>query len=190
MRLFYLGYAPTSCCSSMSTLVTARQGSAEGVTRLKKIFGLLVLLAFLCSALSVTSLPAFAQRGGGGGGPVARHGGRYNLLFDYVLPINGRSPVYSGSYGITTYITTLSLNIRISSCELPDNTPLTVTVYANDYYTGAPWVPRVAGTMTVISRSASLTVSELWTTPAGGLPVISSIVITAPDGTVVASGHP
>ena len=160
---------------------------------MRKFLGLMSELALICAALCVLCVPTLAQRGGGGGGGgggSARHGGKFNLIFDYALPINGRTPVCSGAYGITTYVTTLSLDIRLSSCDLPDGTLLTVTVHANDYYTGAPWVPKVAGTMTLNAHAATLVVSELWTTPSGGLPVISSVVITAPDGTILVSGHP
>lgn len=158
---------------------------------MKKAFGFWSAVTLALVALTAFSATTGAQRsGGGGGGGNARHGGRYSLIFDYAPEINGRAPVCRGTYGLTTYITTLSLDIRVSSCNLPDGTPLTVTAYANDYYNGTPWEPKVAGTMTVSGGSCALTASSVWTTPAGGLPTLTSVVVTDPNGNVVLSGHP
>lgn len=162
------------------------------------VFGLMALMGLLVSGLSA---PVAAQQGGSGGGggnggggnsgsssPV-QHGGKYNIIWDTPQSINGKMPKSVGSVSISTYVTTLSLDARLSSINLPDNTQLTVTVYANDLFTGLPWTPKVAGIITLAGQSGSLTIASLWVTAAGKLPSVTSVVVTQADGTVVVSGH-
>lgn len=157
-----------------------------------RLLGLVALLGLLVTGMSS---PAQAQKGGSGGGGGTsggggRHGGRYNILWDAAQPINGQTPRAVGAINISTYVTTVNLDVRLSSVNLPDNTELTVTVNAKDYYTGLPWLSRNAGTITLNRQSGSLTVASLWVTAPGFLPIITTVVVTKADGTVVITGHP
>jgi hypothetical protein len=152
------------------------------------LFGLMALAGLLMSGLSA---PALAQNGGGGGGGSAvRHGARYNVIWNTPQPIGGKTPKAVGAVNVSTYVTTINMDVRLSSVNLPDNTPLTVTVYAKDYFTGLPWLTKTAGTITLNAQNGSLTVAALWVTAQGFLPVVTTIVVTQADGTVVISGHP
>ncbi len=154
-----------------------------------KLFGGLALAYLLMCGLTGT---ASAQRGGsgGGGGGSARHGGNYNIVWDTPQPINGRTPRAVGSVNVSTYVAVINMDVKLSSINLPDNTPLTVTVHARDYFTGLPWITKNAGTITVNAQSGSLVVSSLWVTAPGFLPVVTSVVVTEQDGTIVVSGKP
>lgn len=158
-----------------------------------KRYWLGLVLAVGC--MMVLAGSALAQKSGGGGGGNAgggaggRHGGNFNINWDFIQPFENHLPKCVGSEHVTTYVTTLSVDIRMSNLYLADNTVLTITVYAKDYFSGAPWTPKVAGTMAVNAHSATFATTELWTTAAGGLPVVTAVVVTLPDGTIVASGH-
>lgn len=157
---------------------------------MKRFSGLAALSLAACLGILMLSVPAAAQRSGGGGGGGNRGGGRYGLVFNYALPINGRAPVCSGTASISTYVTTLNISLKVSSCDLPDGTPLTVVVDAVDYYSGQPWPTTFAGSVVLTSRRGSLTTSSRYVTSPGGVPIITAVTLLAPDGTVVLSGHP
>lgn len=158
---------------------------------MKRFSGLAALSLAACLGVLMLGVPASAQRsGGGGGGGGNRGGGRYGLVFDYALPINGSTPVCVGSATISTYVTTLNVSLKVSSCDLPNGTPLTVVVDAVDWYTGQPWATTIAGSIVVADRRGTLVTSSLYVTPPGGVPVITSVTLLAPDGTVVLHGHP
>lgn len=152
---------------------------------------LLGALALSC-LLSGMSAPASAQKGGGGGGGggSSRIGGTSNIVWDTPPLINGKLPRVVGQVNVSTYITTINLDVRLSSVNLPDNTLLTVTVYANDYFTGLPWLTKDAGTITIKGQTSSLTVAALWVTAPRFLPIVTRVVVTKADGTVVAGGKP
>lgn len=158
---------------------------------MKKLLELLRIAALTCAALGILCAPVLGQRGGsGGGGSTARHGGNYNVIWDPSEPINGRIPKSVGSVGVSTYVAVLNVSVRLSSVNLPDNTELTVTVYSKDYFTGKPWPSKVAGTITLLANSGVLPSTTFWITTPGFLPVVTSVVVTEADGTIVASGHP
>ena len=167
---------------------------------MKRGHGALGLVAFL-GLLSGLSSPVLAQNGGGsggggngggtgGGGGNARHGGKYNIVWDAAQPISGKTPRAIGAVNVSTYVTTINLDVRLLSVNLPDNTPLTVTVYANDYFTGLPWLTKTAGTIYLNGQGGLLSVGALWVTASGFLPIVTTVVVTQADGTVVVSGHP
>ncbi len=112
------------------------------------------------------------------------------IRWDTPQPINGVTPVAVGGVNISTYITTINLDVRLTSVKLPDNTPLTVTVYANDYFTGLPWLTKTAGTITLVHQRGSLLVSSLWVTAPRFLPIVTRVEVTRADGTIVVSGKP
>ena len=156
---------------------------------MRKSIGVLGMIALLCLSFIVNGNIAGAQRSGGGGGGGSRAGGT-NLIFDYCPAINGRIPIGTGNITITTYVTTVNLNIKSSNVDLPDNTELTVTVFAKDWITGKPWAPKVAGTMSLLGRKGALQALNVYQTAAGLVPIVSSIVITDPNGNVVMSWNP
>jgi hypothetical protein len=158
------------------------------------VFGVMTLMGLLMSGLSA---PALAQKGGsggaggtGGGGSTARHGGKYSIVWDAAQPINGKTSKATGAVNVSTYVAIINLDVRLSSVNLPDNTPLTVTVYANDYFTGLPWLSKTAGTITLSGQGGSLTAPSLWVTAPGFLPIVTRVVVTQANGAVVVSGHP
>jgi hypothetical protein len=160
--------------------------------QISKLFGVLTVLCLLMSALTA---PALAQKGGsggggGGGGSTARHGGNYNIIWDAAQSIGGKTPSAVGSINVSTYVAVINMDVKVTSVNLPDNTPLTVTVYANDYFTGLPWITQNAGTITLIGQKGTLVVPALWVTAPGFLPIVTRIVVTQADGTVVVSGRP
>lgn len=142
---------------------------------------------FFCLALAITSGQADAQRRGGSS---RRTGGRTALVFDYAPELNGRVPQCSGSIQVTTYVTTVSVDLKLSNVELPDNTTLYVTAYAVDYFNGNPWPSVLAGTLTVSSRKGALNSGSLYITGPGLLPLITYVVVTDENGNVIVSGHP
>ena len=157
---------------------------------MKKILGFVALIALCMALFGSNGTVAYAQRGGGGGGSSARKGGASNLIFDNCPAIENRIPSGSGVLTVTTYVTTVNLNIRVTNVSLPDNTELTVTVYARDWFTGLPWEPRVAGTISLSGRKGQMQALGVYQTAPGLVPIVTSIVITDFDGNVVMSGHP
>lgn len=160
---------------------------------MRKVMGLIGVMALLCVALTGACRQAMAQGGGNGGGNSGgggRHGGHYNIQWNPSQPINGRVPKAVGSVGVSTYVAVLDASVRLSSVDLPDNTLLTVTVYSKDYFTGATWPSKVVGTISIVGGSGVLPTTVFWITTPGFLPVVTSVVVTRADGTVVASGHP
>ncbi len=157
---------------------------------MRRLLAILGMAALMGAVLCAGAHSAAAQRGGSGGGGGGRSGGRTPLVFDYAPQIGKYTPTASGSFLISTYVTTLSIDLKLSTVDLPDDTQLTITVYARDYFNSAPWPTQLAGTMTILGRKCFLNSSALWTTAPGRLPVITSVVVTAPDGTVIVSGHP
>ncbi len=164
------------------------------------MMGFAALLGLLASGIA---MPVLAQNGGGGGntgggggggntggGANARHGGKYNIIWDAAQPISGRTPRAIGAVNVSTYVTTINLDVRLIGVNLPDNTPLTVTAYAMDYFTGLPWFSQNAGTIYLNGQGGSLLVPGLWVTAPGYLPIVTGVVVTQADGTVVISGHP
>ncbi len=158
--------------------------------RRSSMFGLMTLLSLLGSGLLITAQAQHGGGSGGGGGGSARHGGKYSIIWDAAQPIKGKTPTAVGAVNVSTYITTINLNVRLSSVDLPDKTQLTVTVEAKDYFTGLPWASKTAGTIVLTGQAGSLTVPSLWVTAAGYVPVVTHVVITKADGTVIISGHP
>ncbi len=153
---------------------------------MKKILSILGVVAIMFGSVAVTTQSVEAQNRGG----KVRRGGASKLIFDNCPARNGRVPSGAGNLTITTYVTSVDLNVHCSNIDLPDGTVLTVTVYANDWFTGQPWAPRQAGTITVASRKGQLQSLGVYQTAIGAVPIVKSIVVTAPDGTFIMSGHP
>ena len=78
----------------------------------------------------------------------------------------------------------------MKNSDLPDGTLVFATVYSRDYYTGLPWAPMVGGAGSMLSGAISFHNPNVVTTGVFGLPVVTSVVLTLADGTVVFSGHP
>lgn len=103
---------------------------------MKKILGLLSLLSLLCLALSVTSLPAMAQKGGGSGG--GGNGG------------GNPAPNFSGNWSgtITTSFGTGAFTMRISQSS---------SVISGSVHFGAPIFDatlKLVGTLMTASQFA------------------------------------
>lgn len=128
--------------------------------------------------------------GGLGGGGLARRGGRTGLNFSASGPINGVVPRCAGTVSISTYVTILTIDLLAGSLNLPDGTQLEVTVLANDFFTGRPWPAVDGGTMSVLGKKAALHSGPLYVTSPGGLPVITGVIVSLPDGTIVFTGRP
>jgi len=124
--------------------------------------------------------------GGLGGGRVA---GRTSLTFAAQESFGGVTPQCKGTVGITTYITTVTLDLLASQVSLPDGSQLKVTVNAIDYFTLKPWTPLDAGSITLTGGKGRLTVPSLVTTAPGRVPVVTSVVVSAPDGSILFIGH-
>ena len=156
---------------------------------MKRFFGLLGMMAVLVAAVSLSATAANAQRGGGGGGGGSRTGGRYTLVFNPASQYGKYTPQGKGTYSLSSYVSVLSVSMKLQSIDLPDNSQLTVTAYGTEWLTGRPLVASV-GTMTIFARSATMSSGIAWETGAGLLPILTKIVVTAPDGTILLTAHP
>ena len=157
---------------------------------MRSLRSLVGLVAAIGCAMLILCGPVLAQRsGGGGGGGGKRTGGRYNVLWDNINSSYGAKQKWNGAVNVSTYITTLYVSMKVQNIDLPDNTVLTVTVYAKDWWSGLPWEPKVGGTFSVLLGAGALTTSQVWVTASGGIPLVTKIEVSAPDGTVIATGH-
>jgi hypothetical protein len=129
--------------------------------------------------------------GGGGGGkttttspaPAPQPIVSAPLTFVSVPDASGNVPVCTGSYRIDPYYTTLSLltvSVQCQSLNLPDGTPLYVTVNVVGYA-----YPATSNLMLVTTNTSSLTLSG-YITPGS---TIQSVSITDALGDVIALGQ-
>ena len=162
---------------------------------MKKALMIWSRFALFCAILCMASTTAFARSGGGGGetGNIAPP-----LIFDFTAPVNGQTPSWSGDCTVTNSIpgyysfATLSLNIKAKPINLPDNSILQVTAYMSNHVTGLPLPPVTVSGMLVLSKTAQLksktTIFNLTFDPI--VRVVDNVVISLPDGTVIATCHP
>lgn len=129
--------------------------------------------------------------GGGGGGrtttttpaPAPQPIVSAPLTFVSLPDASGNVPVCTGSYRIDPYYTTLSLltvYVQCQSLNLPDGTPLYVTVNVVGYA-----YPATSNMMLVTTNNSSLTLSG-YITPGS---TIQSVVITDAIGDVISVGQ-
>ncbi len=106
------------------------------------------------------------------------------LAFTAAASVNGYVPQCTGSYRMDPYYPTLSLltvTVQPSSVNVPDGTPLYVTVNV----AGGVGYPFTSNIITVTAQSGSCTLSE-YVTPGT---TVTSVVISDASGTVVCAGN-
>ena len=162
--------------------------------------------AFLMLMLSLSS-SAMAHRsgggGGGGGGTVVTEGATL-LVFDYVAPVNGKVPTWSGDFSLTpptllfySLVTNLSFSIRAKNLNLPDNSRLFVHLYTSDIATGTQldtsvdrWhcmsAMQVVGKLGIVKAYNDF--YDEMTSPI--VRRLDKVVITDANGTILATAHP
>jgi hypothetical protein len=163
---------------------------------------------FLVAAAAATTLvlmlgtsSAIARSGGGssaGGGGNVKVEASPSLVFDNVLSINGSLPSWSGTYSLTNpipgYYTWCSINMSFKGkpVNVPDGTPLYVTVFTSDVYTGLSYDPYTAPNMIVSSKVATERASLTIMNPVGVncTRQIDGVVVSTADGTIVTIAHP
>lgn len=125
--------------------------------------------------------------GGGGNKPVTKPAPQPILVapltFVCAPDASGNMPVCTGSYQIDPYYPTLSLmtvNVHVSSVNVPDGTALYVTVNLVGY--GYP-----ASSNIIVTTAQSGSVTLLGYIAPGS--VVQSVVVTYVDGNVVAVGN-
>ncbi|HAM70792.1 MAG TPA: hypothetical protein DCM86_04030 [Verrucomicrobiales bacterium] len=106
------------------------------------------------------------------------------LTFSAAGPVNGVIPVCTGSYQIDPYYPTLSLltvYVQASSVNVPDGTPLTITVYG----AGGTLYPFTSSSFLLLGGSGSLVHNE-YITP--GTSVVG-VVVSDMFGNAVFAGN-
>lgn len=137
-----------------------------------------------------------AQAGGSGGGGSTEVGTPFS--FDNIASINGSTASYSGTYTVTQSIagyytwSTISMSFKGKPVNLPDGTPLYVTVYTSDAVTGEPYAPTRAANIIVSSKVALEKASVAVFDPRfTSDPIHLDLVeVTTADGRVVVDVHP
>ena len=152
-------------------------------------------IALVCAILCVASVAALARSGGGGNDPGTT---APPLIFDYLTPIGGVTPSWSGDSLVTNSIpgyysyATLSLNIKAKPVSLPDNSVLLVTAYTSNQVTGQPLPPVAVTNIIVVGKTAMLkSKTTIYNVTFDQIVRrLDRVIITTVDGTVIATCHP
>lgn len=139
------------------------------------------------SSSSASSSAGGGSRGGGGGGGGGNsHSSTAtvpatSLVFSAASIYNGVAPQCAGTYSISPYYPTLSLitlNIKVSSLNIPDGTTLYVTA-------NGPSGPVVSGALIITAQTGTYSI----TTFCAPIPSLQSVTITDLSGAVIFTGH-
>ena len=82
--------------------------------------------------------------------------------------------------------------MKVSNVNLPDGMQLDGYANATEWFSliTPVQVKIKAGTMSLLARKGVLDLTAIAIAPSGFLPDLSSVVVVAPDGSIVMSGHP
>jgi hypothetical protein len=128
------------------------------------------LAAVICGLALGEASPAWAQKsGGGGGGGGGTSTNPLKGVNSYPVAVTGSvlSPAAAGvaTVSFNSLGTYRALAVQLGGIDLPDGSVLTVTFYDDakytsptTYYGPVVYYPQVAGVMTVVGGSASLSV--------------------------------
>ena len=166
------------------------------MNNINRFLGVTALFALMLALLSGQAL---AQRQGGGNNAPGT-----TLVFDYVAPVNGKTPTWSGDFTMTAptplygfLITNLSFSIRGKNLNLPDNTRLFINLYTSDITTGTQsdtdasrWhcmsAMQVVGKLGIVKGY-----NDFYDEPTSTIVrKLDKVVITDANGTVLATAHP